>query len=163
MKLAYFRFRLWHDPNKSSVEETKEALFRRACNMSVNDDDYKNMEIELWSGRIDSYGNYIYEGDIVESVTPLGKTSYFWISDVTPSSSPTIEMIDKGTSRHYKSYMDEMTGEFDVDKWEYTNSLKVIGNIHENPEIFNIKDDKEKVLIKTKYSDMYDSKGFPKY
>lgn len=36
--------------------------------------------------------------------------------------------------------------------------LEIIGNIHENADLL-----KEKVLIKCKYGDIYDSKGFPKY
>lgn len=133
MKFRDFSFRAF-DTEKKSYVDFEITSYGNTGMLDIYA--YPHIEIELWSGRVDSCGKRIYEGDIVESITPSGKASYFWISDVRLGEELRIEMIDKGTSKHYKSNIDEMKGEFDEDKFEYTNSLKVIGNIHENPELF---------------------------
>ncbi|CAM3433266.1 YopX family protein [Helicobacter labetoulli] len=119
--------------------------------------DNGNGSIELWSGFYDSKGTKIYEGDIVKydsNTRPLVavfEKNTFYIVDTSIEKDL---QVDCGT---------RLQGIYDNRSNGYTNQklecLEVLGNIHENAELLKT----EKVLIKTKYRDMYDSKGFPKY
>lgn len=133
MKFRNFSFRAF-DTEKKSYVDFKMTSYGSTGMLDIYA--YPHIEIELWSGLVDSCGKCIYEGDIVESITPSGRASYFWVSDVRLGEKIKVEKIDKGTSKHYKSNIDEMKGEFDVDSCKYANSLRVAGNIHENPELF---------------------------
>lgn len=137
MKFRNFNFRAYDTKEKSYVD------FKLTSNGSIGIDinAYPHIEIELWSGCVDSCGKHIFEGDIVESITPAGDTFYFWVCYVGLGREPKVERIEKGTSKHYKSNIDEMKGEFDVEECEYTNSLRVVGNIHDNAEF--LRKDKE--------------------
>ena len=149
MKLKDFDFRLWHKPSKSFVEIKSafittngkdEIVFDRAYNVPIDDE---SVEIELWSGFHDSKGKKIYENDILAH--------------------------DNGYGIEYHSKVVFENGVFKIAIIEHpaveiiedlrTGFVAVVGNIHENADLL----EEEKVLIKCKYEDIYDSKGFPKY
>lgn len=152
MKLADFDFRIWHKESESFVD-----MKVSGTDLRIIPTDDGSMELELWTGFYDSKGAKIYEGDIVKyrsNTKPLVavfERSTFYIVDTS------IEkhlQVDCGT---------RLQGIYDNRSNGYTNQklecLEVLGNIHENAELLKT----EKVLVKTKYSDLYDSKGFPKY
>lgn len=99
-------------------------------------------EIELWSGFYDCRGKKIYENDIIQTTEEIGVVEYnrgtFWVrqENIGPY------RLNVAIFEEFMNY----------------GKVEVVGNIHENAELL-----KEKVLIKCKYSDIYDSKGFPKY
>ena len=149
MKLKDFDFRLWHKPSESFVEirgsfltanAKDEIVFDRAYNVPIDDE---SVEIELWSGLCDKKGKRIYEGDILAH--------------------------DNGYGIEYHSKVVFENGVFKIAVIEHpaveiiedleTGFVAVVGNIHENADLL----EEEKVLIKCKYGDIYDSKGFPKY
>lgn len=151
MKLQDFDFRIW-DTNTNKFIELAISDNIRAIPRK-NDD----LVLELWSGFYDSKGTKIYEGDIVKydsrtkPLVAVLERSTFYIVDTS------IEkhlQVDCGT---------RLQGIYENGNSGYTNNklecLEVVGNIHENAELLKT----EKVLIKTKYRDLYDSKGFPKY
>lgn len=128
MKLKDFDFRIWHKDSDSFVD------------MNVSDTDLRiipadgdSMELELWSGFYDSKGTKIYEGDIVKydsNTNPLVavfEISTFYIVDTSIEKDL---QVDCGT-RLQAIYDNRSNG--------YTNQklecLKVLGNIHENPEL----------------------------
>ena len=150
MKLAEFDFRIWD----SNINKFVEVLIGDNIRVVPRNDD--NIEIELWSGFYDKNGKKIYEGDIVKydsNTAPLVvvfERNTFYIVDTS------IEkhlQVDCGT-RLQGIYENRING-YKENKIE---CVEVLGNIHENAKL-----SKEKVIVKCKYGDMYDSKGFPKY
>ena len=105
----------------------------------VHNDD---CEIELWTGYTDTKGTRIYENDIIR--TDKGEI----FSVVKDGEITAWTLLENG--RPCCSLAEVM---FESEK------VEVVGNIHENAELLKT----EKVLVKTKYSDLYDSKGLPKY
>lgn len=143
MKLKDFDFRLWHNLSESFVEirggfltanAKDEIVFEKSLIVPIDDE---NVEIELWSGLCDKNGKRIYEGDIVICNTLKFVVEY----------------------KRGKFILRQIAENGFSVSLHYSETLEVLGNIHENAESL----EKEKVLIKTKYRDMYDSKGFPKY
>ena len=152
MKLKDFDFRLVLTPeimadivcdNKDCPCQTPLLYVEQARN-HFNDPLYKNCEVELWTGYIDTKGIRIYENDII-------RTDKDEIFQVVQDGEVTAWGLLKD-DRPYCSLAEVM---FESER------VEVIGNTHENADL--LKKEKEFVLIKTKYSDMYDSKGFPKY
>lgn len=139
MKLKDFDFRLWHKRSKSFVDMSVRGADLRII---PTDDDY-NMKLELWTGYTDNKYTHIYEGDIINadghifSVSGAGGEVTAW------------NLLD--SNGYPCCSLAEVMFE--------SESVEVLGNIHENADLLK----KEKVLIKTKYRDMYDSRGFPKY
>ena len=115
-------------------------IWHKGSNSFVGNDD--DMELELWTGCKDSNGTRIYENDIIR--TDKGEI----FSVVADGEITAWGLLENG--RPCCSLAEVM---FESER------VEVLGNIHENAELIK----KEKVLIKTKYSDLYDSKGFPKY
>ena len=133
MKLKDFDFRLWHKPSESFVDMSVRGADLRI----IPTDDDENIEIELWSGFYDCKRVKIYENDIVFCNNATYQVVYergvFWVKNNKHN-------LIMAQAIHYEP-------------------LEVIGDIHENADLLK----KEKVLIKCKYGDIYDSKGFPKY
>lgn len=126
------KFRVW-DIENEEYRNGNDALLRcdgsaisRYALGSLDTDMPVNVIIEQYTGRKDKNGKEIYEGDIVEE-------------DIDFNS----KMTD-GTFK-YKVYWDEDelcwslvpigSGSIHNDLWELNASRRVIGNIHENPEL----------------------------
>lgn len=120
MKLKDFDFRMW---------DKRLGYFTK---MQIDKNALERIEVELWSGLYDDKGVKIYENDIVKSTKPSGEISYFLFASIRIGVEFKIEKIEPGKSISYKSYLDEMTGEFNVDECCYENTLEVIGNIHDH-------------------------------
>lgn len=159
MKLQDFDFRIWDKGEKTLTYASKD--WKLGISFSNPQQDYgetesvlhayydgepmcpDDCEVELWTGYKDSKDTRIYENDIIRtdkgeifSVVADGEITAWGLldSDSCPCCSLAEVMFE-------------------------SERVEVLGNIHENAELLK----KEKVLIKTKYSDLYDSKGFPKY
>ncbi|MDY5950918.1 MAG: YopX family protein [Helicobacter sp.] len=177
MKLKDFDFRLWHNLSECFVEirggfltanGKDEIVFEKSLIVPIDDE---SVEIELWSGLCDKNGKRIYEGDIIK-ISPKEayikqrlKENPFYLKGATLL----VEFHIKDTFGFCFWGNEEKTGKalHPLDFWHKLYHYKefgedfeieILGNIHENADLL-----KEKVLIKCKYSDMYDSKGFPKY
>ncbi|BDB65707.1 hypothetical protein T36_2186 (plasmid) [Helicobacter cinaedi] len=158
MKLTDFDFRVWSDIDNTylhnpslTITHFKSAVYKNAYSMEVgevideNKDErevligcldnnrYKSVEIELWSGFYDKNGKKIYEGDIVKydsNTRPLVvvfEKNTFYIVDTS------IEkhlQVDCGT-RLQGIYENRING-YKENKIE---CLEVLGNIHENAEL----------------------------
>ena len=182
MKLKDFDFRIW-DKTKEAFLKQEPTLIKlynerviagRISRFYANTADIADMfigngndlEIELWSGMRDKNGKKIYEGDIV--LIQENKEAEFF----------SLYLDDKHRKRDIKflisqPFIIKLTElePFVFDAYDIATQgiayplekirdfvFEVVGNIHENAELL-----KEKVLVKCKYGDMYDSKGFPKY
>lgn len=126
MKLKDFDFRMW---------DKRRGYFTK---MQIDKNALERIEVELWSGLYDDKGVKIYENDIVKSTKPSGEISYFLFVSIRIGEEFKIEKIEPGKSISYKSCLDEMTGEFNVDECCYENTLEVIGNIHDNHNLFKV-------------------------
>lgn len=144
----------FYDKNKEKLDDIEFFTFYN--NVGFNHGVSNDIEIELWSGFYDCKGTKIYEGDIVKynsNTRPL----------VVVFEKNTFYIVDTSIEKHLQvDCGTRLQGIYENRSNGYTNQklecLEVLGNIHENAELL-----KEKVLIKCKYGDMYDSKGFPKY
>ena len=137
MNLQDFDFRIWDNSTDKFIELNISDNIRA---LPRNNDD---LVLELWSGYTDTKGTRIYENDIIR--TDKGE-----IFSVVQDGEITAWGLLDSYSCPYCSLAEVM---FESKK------VEVIGNTHENEDLLK----KEKVLIKTKYSDLYDSKGLPKY
>lgn len=138
MKLKDFDFRIW-DSNTNKFVEVLISDNIRA--VPRNNDNNDNIEIELWSGFRDKNRINIYENDILRD----SQGDRYVVSICDESRSWILLKLDLSPCCSLIEILQE-------------GYVEVIGNIHENAELL-----KEKVLVKCKYGDMYDSKGFPKY
>lgn len=135
MKLQDLDFRIWNNSTNKFIELNISYNIRAIPRK--NDD----LVLELWSGFYDSKGTRIYENDIIR--TDKGEI----FSVVQDGEITAWGLLKNGCP--YCSLAEVM---FESDR------VEVLGNIHENAKL-----SKEKVIVKCKYGDMYDSKGFPKY
>ena len=136
MKLADFDFRIWNISTNKFIELNISDNIRALPRK--NDD----LVLELYTGYTDTKGTRIYENDIIR--TDKGEI----FSVVQDGEITAWGLLKNGCP--YCSLAEVM---FESER------IEVLGNIHENADLIK----KEKVLVKTKYSDLYDSKGFPKY
>jgi uncharacterized phage protein (TIGR01671 family) len=105
--------------NKKSIIISYSTDYGAGGNRSVTSDDYI---LEQYTGMRDCYGKEIYEGDIVKVIRNNEGESDYFTTDIETVLEPSwmeLEPIYSG-------------GE---DTWWEIESLEVIGNIHENPEL----------------------------
>ncbi|HGG0232819.1 TPA: YopX family protein, partial [Campylobacter coli] len=137
MKLSEFDFRVWD--GKKYINNIKGGVYMHKDNTGVkclnrNKDCYdyefeldeldnSNLEIELFTGLCDKNGNKIYEGDIAKIIT----FSYDFVGHVAYDKEETrFKLIDNKYMEDFANYED----------WD---SIEVIGNIHENKELLNVR------------------------
>ncbi|EPP8195760.1 hypothetical protein KJQ75_05865 [Campylobacter lari] len=155
MKLSEFDFRIW-DKTKEEFLKKEPTLIKidnerviagRISRFYANTADITDMfigngndlEIELWTGIYDKFGDKIYEGDIVKYCDFENLVIKF-VDGVFIASRSYNEFIKKikhgyneeevkntlfkSSYKLYKQVFDE----------KMCDNLKIIGNIHENPE-----------------------------
>jgi hypothetical protein len=139
------KFRVWKDQHTSSrgevfdsgwISDTKDALLD--MDGRIYEDDYGTLErteenspsltVELHAGFLDIQGHPIYDGDIV---IDMDKNTY--IVNFGPYDSGDGEVI-YGWSLSYKPSSDR--GYWVTKSLTRPRSLRIIGNIHENKDLF---------------------------
>lgn len=134
-----FKFRVWEVKKNKYREVSKnnadncidylegKVLYGEGIEIYGEEDD-KDVILEQCTGLKDKNGKLIYEGDIVE---------YMYYDSI----SRPYRIVWKDYSFMLKP-IDE-TGDCDFERYlynySYTNKLEVIGNIHENPELLEVK------------------------
>ena len=102
-------------------------------NRVVNDDweFVKPETVGQYSGLTDRSGERIFEGDIVKApyIDPIFQTT--WDMDKEPTE---IALVEFNKGQYYISYID---GEYKFTVDSSKEHIKVIGNIHDNPELLN--------------------------
>lgn len=133
MKLKDFDFRAWNHEEKQFIAGIVIKKY------SGFDGLRQDVEIELWTGLYDKFGDKIYEGDIVKYCDFENLVIKF-VDGVFIASRSYNEFIKKikhgyneeevkntlfkSSYKLYKQVFDE----------KMCDNLKIIGNIHENPE-----------------------------
>ena len=104
-------------------------------------------EVEMWSGFYDKNGKKVYDGDL-----------FSWNGELA-----TI-VYDKGwfKARH-KKYADTSLYSFENKKKENFLTIKVLGNIHENPELLKPKEvsNQDTYDYNDIHADMYEALNIP--
>lgn len=144
MKDAEFEFRIFsYQRNKFHDFNDYMTNLELLRNDNWND----NFEIELWSGFYDKNGKKVYDGDL-----------FSWNGELA-----TI-VYDKGwfKARH-KKFADTSLYSFENKKKENFLTIKVLGNIHENPELLKPKEvsNQDTYDYNDIHADMYEALNIP--
>lgn len=129
MKPSEFDFRLWINDEGIYCDVMVEAEEGGQMKLIPTNDD--NVEIELWSGFKDCNGNNIYAGDIVKNLdTDLTYLVEFYNTHF---------ILSPLKYQHRREFQLSLAIKFFIIA-EYAincefDFLKILGNIHENPEI----------------------------
>ncbi|HED1702195.1 TPA: hypothetical protein R8V00_000619 [Campylobacter jejuni] len=151
MKLQDFDFRIWDKTKEEFLKkeptliklDNERVIAERISRFYANTADIVDMfigngndlEIELWTGYFDKNGNKIYENDILE-YEPLEEL-YHIARDNTYKMFK-IEIFSKNfNNKIYKRKAEPDISFLKVFKSE--KNMKVIGNIHENKELLNVR------------------------
>ncbi|EAH4598938.1 hypothetical protein KEI38_000915 [Campylobacter jejuni] len=151
MKLSDFDFRVWDKTKEEFLKkeptliklDNERVIAERISRFYANTADIADMfigngndlEIELWTGYFDKNGNKIYENDILE-YEPLEEL-YHIRRDNTYKMFK-IEIFSKNfNNKIYKRKAEPDISFLKVFKSE--KNMKVIGNIHENKELLNVR------------------------
>ncbi|EAH4743543.1 TPA: hypothetical protein R8Q36_001346 [Campylobacter jejuni] len=151
MKLKDFDFRIWDKTKEEFLKkeptliklDNERVIAERISRFYANTADIADMfigngndlEIELWTGYFDKNGNKIYENDILE-YEPLEEL-YHIRRDNTYKMFK-IEIFSKNfNNKIYKRKAEPDISFLKVFKSE--KNMKVIGNIHENKELLNVR------------------------
>lgn len=144
MKITEFDFRIF-SYQKNKFYDFNDYMTNLEL---VNNDNWNdNFEIELWSGFYDKNGKKVYDGDL-----------FSWNGELA-----TI-VYDKGwfKARH-KKFADTSLYSFENKKKENFLTIKVLGNIHENPELLKPKDvsNQDTYDYNDIHADMYEALNIP--
>lgn len=151
MKLSDFDFRVWDKTKEEFLKkeptliklDNERVIAERISRFYANTADIADMfigngndlEIELWTDYFDKNGNKIYENDILE-YEPLEEL-YHIRRDNTYKMFK-IEIFSKNfNNKIYKRKAEPDISFLKVFKSE--KNMKVIGNIHENKELLNVR------------------------
>lgn len=125
MKLSEFDFRVWDKDEKCFLDPYTKS---RAVVKNLPNEKLLNLEIELFTGLYDKNGNKIYEGDIL-----------YYFKDCSEGEVFKYQVLFKeGAFYLFESYDgfvddEDLIAEFDL------KELQVMGNIHENKELLNVR------------------------
>ncbi|OEZ16914.1 YopX family protein [Campylobacter jejuni] len=125
MKLQDFDFRIWDKDEKCFLDPYTKS---RAVVKNLPNEKLLNLEIELWTGFYDKNGKKIYEGDIL-----------YYFKDCSEGEVFKYQVLFKeGAFYLFESYDgfvddEDLIAEFDL------KELQVMGNIHENKELLNVR------------------------
>ncbi|EMT7342497.1 YopX family protein [Campylobacter coli] len=125
MKLKDFDFRIWDKDEKCFLDPYTKS---RAVVKNLPNEKLLNLEIELWTGFYDKNGKKIYEGDIL-----------YYFKDCSEGEVFKYQVLFKeGAFYLFESYDgfvddEDLIAEFDL------KELQVMGNIHENKELLNVR------------------------
>ncbi|EAI8454241.1 hypothetical protein CY789_09850 [Campylobacter coli] len=148
MKLQDFDFRIWDNHNKKYIDNISYSIKKYQNENKVflpfsidlseygNNETFKDeiqipsnrVEIELWTGFYDKNGKKIYEGDIL-----------YYFKDCSEGEVFKYQVLFKeGAFYLFESYDgfvddEDLIAEFDL------KELQVMGNIHENKELLNVR------------------------
>ncbi|TKX28913.1 hypothetical protein CQA69_07850 [Campylobacter estrildidarum] len=159
MKLSDFDFRIWDNtkkvflkPNpyifiiKSDKEKINVGAGIKYKDLGVKDvkgyldiskPDELDIEIELWTGFYDKNGKKIYENDVID--TPIMAYSRLvkfrkGVFNLVPSLNHYINLKDKEKVK--ENYFKAIMSLNQLEKLEKLNVIEVIGNIHNNKDLF---------------------------
>ncbi|WP_157142488.1 YopX family protein [Campylobacter coli] len=125
MKLQDFDFRIWDKDEKCFLDPYTKS---RAVVKNLPNEKLLNLEIELFTGIKDKNGKKIYEGDIL-----------YYFKDCSEGEVFKYQVLFKeGAFYLFESYDgfvddEDLIAEFDL------KELQVMGNIHENKELLNVR------------------------
>lgn len=143
MKLKDFDFRIWDKYHKGcSNKDCKcQTKFVYGEEAKTRLSEFKeDCEIELFTGLCDKNGKKIYEGDIVTYTTLQGKTLFYFIT--TNKNINTFQIFAISDLENFK-----LCNEIEIDRFLYSDfskiedmkNIELIGNIHENKELLNVR------------------------
>lgn len=134
MKLKDFDFRVW-DKNYTGCDNKNckcQSNFIYGEEAKIRLSEFNNdVEIELWTGYFDKYGNKIYENDIIENES-LEEIYHIVRNDTYKK----FKIITYDKDHNEKLYRKENFADISFLKVFLSDKkMRVVGNIHENPEL----------------------------
>lgn len=114
------KFRAWDKEENKMIDwedlsflKTKTDKDLRVLDLIYSPPKLKDAEIMQWTGLKDTWGDEIYEGDIIRGLYDTGIIGYEWVR----------------AEVKYDLLEGFQLAQFDL------NSIEIIGNIYENPEL----------------------------
>ena len=124
------KFRAWDKETKSMIKEVWEIGLKSNYNQPwlIGDDKRTdNFELMQYTGLKDKNGKEIYEGDILKHI-PTFEANYF-VKNLTGG------FYLCPNNKDYGEYFASLFAGYDHKN--QCNSIEIIGNIYENPELLN--------------------------
>ncbi|HDZ5092298.1 TPA: hypothetical protein RTH13_001179 [Campylobacter jejuni] len=135
MKLKDFDFRIWDVNYKGCSNKNCKCqsnfIYGEEAKIRLSEFVNKDVEIELWTGFYDKDGNKIFEGDILEN--DHLKEIYCVIRDDEYKDYRIVIYRKDLNNEVYKKENDHNISFFKI--YPSNESIRVIGNIHENTEL----------------------------
>ena len=134
-EMRKIKYRAWDDINRIMYYNIMVGGFDDTVSLVFIDDEWKNLSGEeilmQYTGLIDRNGKEIYEGDLLQRVQEVG---YLWKVKFGEWCDGSKSSIGFYLERHPMITWND-SKYLDIDIKKAIKSLKVIGNIYENPEL----------------------------
>lgn len=142
---ARFRFRAWHEPTKKLFHVhsfTNELVYENTLDgvgtCPTNPANMEDCVLEQCTSMVDLRGDPIYEGDIVRVWSPIDRKHFFAEIKFGEHGWKNFGFYPKWYGKYAEKTKYDGGFREDFCFW-IGQGLQIVGNIHENPELLEVK------------------------